>query len=167
MDIFGIGPLEILLIAIIVLLVLGPTEMVKALRTIGSVLRSIVTSDLWKSTSKAIDDVRKLPYDLMREAGMEEDLKALDEIRKTASGKNTPNYSANLPDKDPNFSAWTQPNPQEPENQLVENEQSVEQQEIEPSILPPIESISDTATETNEMTNQADLDSENTAHNQD
>lgn len=154
MDIFGIGPLEILLIAIIVLLVLGPNEMVKALRTIGSILRNIVTSDMWKSTSKAIQDVRKLPYDLMREAGMEEDLKALDEIRKTASGSIRPDNSSTLPGKKPNYSAWTEPGPPD------SSDQSAEQKEIEPSILPPVENLSGNQNSTNETTDQGDFDAE-------
>lgn len=116
MDILGIGPLELALIAIIILLVLGPKEMVNTLRTIGRLLRSIVMSDWWKTTRQAIQDVRKLPYDLMREAGMEEDMQAFDEIRQTTSGKPSKQTKIPSPVPEPDYSAWTEPAAQEPES---------------------------------------------------
>lgn len=133
MDILGIGPLELALIAIIILLVLGPKEMVSALRTIGRVLRSVVTSDWWQTTRKAIQDVRKLPYDLMREAGMEEDLQALDEIRQTAAGKPGKQSKRTPPPREPDYAAWTQP-PAPQEEPAAEDEESTA---AEPNILPP------------------------------
>lgn len=138
MDIFGIGPLELVFIIIIVLLVLGPKEMVSALRTIGKVLRSIVTSDWWSSTKQTIQDVRKLPYDLMREAGMEEDLRALDEIRSaTRTSTRPPTSRKSRGAEHADLSAWTNPPP--PAGAQIDTLESTENasQEIEPSLLPP------------------------------
>lgn len=135
MEILGIGPLELAFIAIIILLVLGPKEMVSALRTLGRVLRSIVTSSWWQTTRQAIQDVRKLPYDLMREAGMEEDIKALDEIRQTAAGK-TKSPSSTTPKKsEPDYSAWTEPAPDQAAGQEAAADSAPA--EPEPRILPP------------------------------
>jgi Sec-independent protein translocase protein TatA len=138
MDIFGIGPLELLFIVIIILLVLGPKEMVSALRTIGKVLRSIVTSDWWSSTKQTIQDVRKLPYDLMREAGMEEDMRALDEIRSATKASTRPPTPRRSPgDEAANLSAWTNPPPPAAtEIESLDSSQATSQ-EIEPSLLPP------------------------------
>jgi Sec-independent protein translocase protein TatA len=129
MDILGIGPLELAFIIIIILLVLGPKEMVNALRTLGRVMRGIVTSDWWQTTRQAIQDVRKLPYDLMRDAGMEEDLRALDEIRRTASGTSTAKPGSRKSTRDEALAAWTTP---------AADPSAVEaDSESEPRILPP------------------------------
>lgn len=149
MEFLGIGPFELIFILIIILLVLGPNEMVKAIRTVGRVMREIVTSDWWASTKQAIQDVRKLPYDLMREAGLEDDMKALDEIRQATSGalKNPPK-STTPKNQTPDLSAWTKPNLSEPPpdpviidtpEEPLSGSQPFEPNAIdpEPKILPP------------------------------
>ena len=45
MELFGIGPLELLFILIIALIVLGPKDMVKAGRTLGRFMRQLMMSD--------------------------------------------------------------------------------------------------------------------------
>lgn len=72
MEILGIGPLELILILIIALIVLGPNDMVKAGRTLGRLMRSIVTSPTWQMIQQTSREFRYLPNRLMREAGMEE-----------------------------------------------------------------------------------------------
>ncbi|MFN2195157.1 MAG: twin-arginine translocase TatA/TatE family subunit [Anaerolineales bacterium] len=151
MEILGIGPLELAFIVIIVLLVLGPKEMVSAMRTIGRVLRSVVTSDWWQTTRQAIQDVRKLPYDLMRDAGMEEDFQALDEIRRTASGTPPQKPKTHKSSSDEGLSAWTNP---DPDRTALETNQ-----ESEPTILPPEQDVSIT------LANPPELD-ENPAEKQ-
>src|SRR4030067_2019059 len=84
MEIFGIGPLELIFIFLIALIVLGPTDMVKAGRTIGRFLRKLVMSPTWRSFQQASKDIRYLPNKLMRDAGLEEDLKAVEEIARQA-----------------------------------------------------------------------------------
>jgi Sec-independent protein translocase protein TatA len=134
MDIFGIGPLELFFIIIIILLVMGPKEMVNSLRTLGSWLRKIVMSDWWRTTRQTLQDVRKLPYEMMRDAGLEEDLKALDEIRQTAAGKSIQERygTARKPDQ-PDFSAWTGSSlPLQ-----ADNPKPQETQDSQQTILPP------------------------------
>lgn len=72
MDILGIGPLELFFILLIALIVLGPKDMVKAGRTLGRVLRRIVTSPEWGTFQQASRELRQIPTRLMREAGIEE-----------------------------------------------------------------------------------------------
>lgn len=138
MDIFGIGPLELLFIVLIILIVLGPNEMVKAARTIGELLRKLVTSEWWRSVKQSIEDVRKLPYTLMRDAGMDEDLKAIDEITRSARfdlKQDIPDVS-DKPSKT-DLSAWTQTSlPQgEPKPEINDQENH--------SILPPGTNLAD------------------------
>ena len=68
----GIGPLELFFIILIALIVLGPRDMVKAGRTLGRLLRRLVTSPTWQTVQQTSRDLRRLPTKLMREAGMEE-----------------------------------------------------------------------------------------------
>jgi sec-independent protein translocase protein TatB len=69
MELFGIGPLELLFILIIALIVLGPRDMVKAGNTLGRLMRKTILSPTWLKIQR---EVRSLPYQMMREAGLEE-----------------------------------------------------------------------------------------------
>lgn len=77
MDFFGIGPLELFFVVLIALIVLGPRDMVKAGRTLGRILRNIVQSDTWRAVLAISRDMRSLPTRLMREANLEDEVKAL------------------------------------------------------------------------------------------
>lgn len=78
MNIFGIGPLEIIFVLIIGILVLGPEGMIEAGRKLGKFLRSIITSSWWQNIRKGITEIQYLPQRLMREAELDE----LNELRK-------------------------------------------------------------------------------------
>ena len=80
MDILGIGPLEIFFIIIIALIVLGPKDMAKAGRTIGRYLRMIVTSSGWQAVQQTSKELRKLPNRLIRDAGLDEEIKEFNSI---------------------------------------------------------------------------------------
>ena len=80
MDILGIGPLELIFILIIALIVLGPKDMAKGGRTIGRYLRQIMKSPTWHAVQNTSKELRNLPNKLMRDAGMEEDLKDIGSI---------------------------------------------------------------------------------------
>lgn len=84
MDILGIGPLELIFILIIALIVLGPKDMVKAGRTIGKFLRQIVTSPTWHAVTRTSNELRNLPNKLIRDAGLEEDLKQIESVTRNA-----------------------------------------------------------------------------------
>jgi Sec-independent protein translocase protein TatA len=71
MNIFGIGPLEIVFVVLIGILVLGPEEMVKTGRKLGKFIHSIVTSQWWQSVQSGMDEVQNLPSKWMREAELE------------------------------------------------------------------------------------------------
>ncbi len=81
MEIFGVGPSELLFIVLIAIIILGPKDMQKAGRSIGRFLNQLVRSDSWKVFQKTSDEIRNLPRNLMREANMEvaEAQKALQE----------------------------------------------------------------------------------------
>jgi Sec-independent protein translocase protein TatA len=78
MNIFGIGPLEIVFVLIIGILVLGPEGMIEAGRKLGKFLRSITRSSWWQNIREGVSEIQYLPQRLMREAELEE----LNELRK-------------------------------------------------------------------------------------
>lgn len=106
MDILGIGPLELIFILIIALIVLGPSDMVKAGRTIGKYLRRIVTSPTWRAVTKTSSELRTLPNKLIREAGLEDDLKEIEEVAKQALPTN---LNQDLAEWQQDISSWTTP----------------------------------------------------------
>lgn len=71
MEFLGIGPLELMIVFIIILLILGPNEMVKTGRTIGEIFRKISRSDEWKGLNKISREIRTLPNRLAREAELD------------------------------------------------------------------------------------------------
>ena len=77
MNIFGIGPLEIIFVLIIGILVLGPEGMIEAGRKLGRFLRSIIHSEWWKNVRQGVTEIQHLPQRLIREAELEE----LNELR--------------------------------------------------------------------------------------
>jgi Sec-independent protein translocase protein TatA len=80
MEILGIGPLEILLILILVLIIFGPKEVDKAGKTIGKSLNKFIRSDTWETINRTSKEIKNLPNRLMREAGLED-------LEKTAQEK--------------------------------------------------------------------------------
>ena len=85
MEFLGIGPLELLFVIILALIIFGPNDMIKAGKTIGRVLRGIITSPNWRAIQETSKEIRNLPNRLMREAGIDDlqkELPKLDAIRK-------------------------------------------------------------------------------------
>jgi Sec-independent protein translocase protein TatA len=58
MDIFGIGPTEIVFILLLALILLGPKDLEKTSRTIGRFLRDLTHSDGWRAFR---DTSREIP----------------------------------------------------------------------------------------------------------
>ena len=120
MEIFGVGPSELIFILIIALIILGPKDMQKAGKTIGKFLRKVVTSDGWKMWQQTSRDLRTLPNRLIREANdeiknVEGDLnKAVSSISTAAVGEsNSKNSPKNIPPR-------SQPMPDTlPENKIM------------------------------------------------
>jgi len=77
MNILGIGPLELVFIIVIMVLVLGPEQMVSTARKTGAFFRKVVKSPLWHTIMDTSRELRDLPTRIVREAGIEEDLKEI------------------------------------------------------------------------------------------
>ncbi len=76
MEIFGIGPLELLLIFLIILVVLGPKEMVNGSRKLAAWIRKLRESDLFKTTK----EIAQMPKEIMKETGLQDEMNKLKTI---------------------------------------------------------------------------------------
>jgi len=146
MDIFGIGPLELLFILLITFIVLGPTDLVKTGRTIGQFIQKVNRSPTWqllKSTSRSL---RNLPNALAEESGIEairkDLLRGAEAINRIggAVGTHSQTSAAKLdPQGSPDLSAWTTPplaNSSEAQSPAADLDQD-ENGSGNPSDLPP------------------------------
>ncbi len=117
MEIFGIGPLELIFILLIAMVVVGPRNLGKTGRTIGRFLNRLYRSENWKLFNEASRNLRNLPSRLAREAALDE----LDAVRKdieetskaiTDTGRD---LAQDVQDLDAGLRAWQAPSP-DPEN---------------------------------------------------
>jgi Sec-independent protein translocase protein TatA len=111
MDFLGIGPLELIFILLIVLIVLGPRDMVKAGQTLGRYLRKLMMSPTWRTVQETSRRIRYLPNTLARQAGLEE---LQNDLRRDI---NLPRIGgkADEPEQPGAFQAWTQPPGDDPD----------------------------------------------------
>jgi len=136
MDIFGIGPTEIVFIILIALILLGPKDMEKTGRAIGRFLRDLTQSEGWRAFRDTSREIRNIPNRLMREANLEDMKKDINKIGKdveeaaTVKGFGTwsnPTASKPKPKPEP---PQSKPQPVEaPENQIAPPEETPSQDE--------------------------------------
>ncbi len=116
MEILGIGPSELILIIIIVLILFSPKDMQKAGKIIGKWLRKIVTSDGWKLFQQTSREIQTLPNRLMREAQLDE-LKSLDKDIKQDLKQTTDKLQQSGQPSQP--ASDTSPQTPQPENKIL------------------------------------------------
>jgi sec-independent protein translocase protein TatB len=68
MDFLGIGPGELVFILVLALIVLGPRDMEKVGRQIGSFVRRFILSPEWRAVRKTSEQIKDLPAKFIREA---------------------------------------------------------------------------------------------------
>ncbi|MDX9993656.1 MAG: twin-arginine translocase TatA/TatE family subunit [Anaerolineales bacterium] len=72
MEILGIGAGELLLIALLILILFRPKDMVATGKNLGQWLNRIVHSPTYKLLTKTGEELKNLPRNLMREANIDE-----------------------------------------------------------------------------------------------
>jgi sec-independent protein translocase protein TatB len=104
MELFGIGPLELLFIFIIILLVIGPKDIEKTSRNLGKMINRVNRSPNFQVVRRASEELRNLPARLAREAQLDElkELTDLSDVKKEL--QETANTIGNL---NKPFEAWT------------------------------------------------------------
>jgi Sec-independent protein translocase protein TatA len=76
MEVLGIGPLELLFIFVIILVVLGPNEMVSSAKKLAAWIRKLRESELFR-TSK---EIAEMPKKIMKETGLEDELSQIRDL---------------------------------------------------------------------------------------
>lgn len=87
----SLGLIEIVFVLIIGIIVLGPEETVKLGGKLGKLMRNVVTSKWWRSLQDSLNELKHLPYKLMREAQLEElgeELKELEQMTREKTNLN-------------------------------------------------------------------------------
>lgn len=79
MKIFNIGPLELILILVVMFILLGPSGMQNTARQVGKWIRQVIRSPMWGEIMGYSREIRELPTKIVRDTGLEEDMA---EIRK-------------------------------------------------------------------------------------
>lgn len=102
MELFGVGPLEVLLIVFLAIVLFGPKDIVQTARSAGRFLNRLYRSEGWRTLLRTSETLRTLPNRLAREAELEE----LDALRQTMTAtKKTIADSAREVDR--GLRAWT------------------------------------------------------------
>ena len=91
MELFNIGPLELIIFLVIAFLVLGPKGMIQTAYKVGKWLRGFVRSPMWREILNYSQEIRDLPKKIMDETGLEAELnsvkqttnKAMKEVKTT------------------------------------------------------------------------------------
>ena len=104
MEVFGIGPLELLFIFIILILVLGPKDIEKTARNAGKLLNKVYKSPNYQVVRRASEELRNLPARLAREAQLDElkELADLSDVKQELQETANSIGRLNQP-----FDAWT------------------------------------------------------------
>jgi sec-independent protein translocase protein TatB len=104
MELFGIGPMELMFIFIIILLVIGPKDIEKTSRNLGKMINKVNRSPNFQVVRRASEELRNLPARLAREAQLDElkELTDLSDVKKEL--QETANTIGNL---NKPFEAWT------------------------------------------------------------
>jgi len=133
MEILGIGPTEFLFIIIILLLVLGPTDLVQLGQKTGRMIRKMRRSETWLMVSNLARALRNLPNTLADEAGADEILREVmpDRYRKPAGSISmksardvTPDSRTVRPPEADAYQAWTTALPAEQETRSTAEPES-------------------------------------------
>jgi Sec-independent protein translocase protein TatA len=85
MDFFGIGPLEVLAIVLIIIILFPAREIGRTAKTAGRFLRDLYRSDTWRAMRSASEQIQHLPATLAREAELDELRSLQHEVRDAAS----------------------------------------------------------------------------------
>lgn len=132
MDIFGIGPLEIVFILLIALIVMGPNDMAKAGRTIGRTLRMIVTSQTWQVIRLFMKEMSSMPNRLMRESQFDEVVKEVSQDIKQPIAEIK--AAAQETNSSLSFSAWANPDSAKTQSDEDMTDKEIEERTISPGV---------------------------------
>ena len=80
MEIFNIGPWELVIILILALVVFGPERMVTYSREAAGFIRKIVRSPFWRDLVTTTEEIKTIPRQLVKDADLEESMREISHI---------------------------------------------------------------------------------------
>jgi Sec-independent protein translocase protein TatA len=80
MEIFNIGPWELVIILILALVVFGPERMVSYSREAAGFIRKIVRSPFWRDLVSTTEEIKTIPRQLAKEADLEESMREISHL---------------------------------------------------------------------------------------
>lgn len=102
MEIFNVGPLELLLILILAVIVFGPEDLVKYSRKAGRWIYKASKSEFWQSVVGTSKEIKDFPRQIMKDAQIEESMKEINALNQSIG---SPPASKSLPEPDPAVSS--------------------------------------------------------------
>lgn len=80
MNILGIGPLELVLIVIILLLFFGPQDLAALARKAGDLVRKVKQSEVWKAVRQSDRTIRQFGEDILSDTDLDDFRKQVKEL---------------------------------------------------------------------------------------
>ncbi len=81
MEIFNIGPWELVLIIVLAMVVFGPEGMVKFARESAVFFRKVTRSSFWQELVSTSEELKDIPRQLVKEADLEESLREINRLQ--------------------------------------------------------------------------------------
>ncbi len=81
MELFNIGPWELVLILVLAMVVFGPEGMVKFARESAVFIRKVTRSSFWQELVSTSEEIKDIPRKLVKEADLEESLREINRLQ--------------------------------------------------------------------------------------
>ena len=110
MEIFNIGPLELLLILVLAVLMFGPEDIANFAHKAGRWIYNLRKSEFWQEVVGTTKQIQEFPQQIMKEVELEETMKEINALNQTMLSPDPPNQaaSASLPDRTPTHASEEQ-----------------------------------------------------------
>jgi Sec-independent protein translocase protein TatA len=112
LNLFGIGPLELVFFVVLLLLLFGPKDLAQMARNIGRFINRLVRSENYRAIHQASQELRNIPERLIQEAQLDEMRSAMTDAAAAAQPARPP--ARPQPAAPQALSAWTQELPAAP-----------------------------------------------------
>jgi len=83
MEVFNIGPLELLVILVLVILMFGPQDIVNFAHKAGHWIYNLKKSEFWQDLMGTTKQIQEFPQKIMKEAELEETMKEIDALNQS------------------------------------------------------------------------------------
>ncbi len=101
MEILNIGPLELLVILVLVVLMFGPEDIVNFAHKAGRWIYNLRKSGFWQEVVGTTKEIQEFPQKIIKEAELEETLKEINALNQNMLSSDPPNQAASASLADP------------------------------------------------------------------